>query len=181
MGNISVISIGGIADSSSQDIFCKDTDCIIKRIYDQTKQNNHLDIAPAGGYVHNSDNAVNASRQPLTIGGNDVYAAYFEGGMGYRIDKTVGVAQGNEPETIYMVTSGTHYNGGCCFDYGNAESDNNDDGKSTMEAIYFGNSTGVLTHPGAGKGPWIMADLENGAWAGRNESLNPSNIPIIAE
>merc|ERR1712130_353161 len=178
MGNISVISIGGIADSSSQDIFCKDTDCIIKRIYDQTKQNNHLDIAPAGGYVHNSDNAVNASRQPLTIGGNDVYAAYFEGGMGYRIDKTVGVAQGNEPETIYMVTSGTHYNGGCCFDYGNAESDNNDDGKSTMEAIYFGNSTGWAR--GAGDGPWIMADLENGLWAG-NEKVNDNNIPIVAD
>jgi len=26
------------------------------------------------------------------------------------------VARGNEPETIYMVTSGTHMNGGCCFD-----------------------------------------------------------------
>ena len=28
---------------------------------------------------------------------------------------------GDEPETIYMVTSGTHYNNECCFDYGNAE------------------------------------------------------------
>ena len=26
-----------------------------------------------------------------------------------------------------MVTSGRHYNDGCCFDYGNAEVDNNDD------------------------------------------------------
>lgn len=32
-----------------------------------------------------------------------------------------------------MVTSGTHYNGGCCFDYGNAETDNHDDGAGTME------------------------------------------------
>ena len=31
-----------------------------------------------------------------------------------------------------------------------------------MEAIYFGNSHG-WGH-GAGSGPWIMADLENGLW-----------------
>jgi hypothetical protein len=31
------------------------------------------------------------------------------------------IAVGDEPETIYMVTSGTHYNNECCFDYGNAE------------------------------------------------------------
>ena len=28
--------------------------------------------------------------------------------------------------------------GGCCFDYGNAETDSHDDGKGTMEAVYFG-------------------------------------------
>ena len=56
-----------------------------------------------------------------------MYAAYFEGGMGYRIDKTSGVATGNDPETIYTVTSGKHFNGGCCFDYGNAETNNDDD------------------------------------------------------
>merc|ERR1712110_304410 len=126
---------------------------------------NHLDIAPKGGFVHHPDRPVNASRLSIQIDGNPVYGAYFEGAMGYRNDNTSGVATGNDAETIYMVVSGKHYNRGCCFDYGNAETDNNDDGKSTMEAIYFGNSTGVLTHPGAGNGPWIMADLENGAWA----------------
>ena len=75
---------------------------------------------------------------------------------------------------------GTHYNGRCCFDYGNAESDNNDDGKSTMEAVYFGTKTGPWTRPGTGKGPWIMADLEHGLWAG-NESVNPGNVPITAD
>ena len=44
------------------------------------------------------------------VGGHPVYAAYFEGGMGYRIDNTSGVAKDDEAETIYMVTSGTHYN-----------------------------------------------------------------------
>ena len=59
--------------------------------------------------------------------------AHFEGDQGYRNDRTSGVATGERAETIYMVTRGDHYNGGCCFDYGNAETDNNDDGKGTME------------------------------------------------
>ena len=37
------------------------------------------------------------------------------------VDDTRGVPKGNEPESIYAVMSGTHFNGGCCFDYGNSE------------------------------------------------------------
>ena len=37
------------------------------------------------------------------------------------------------------------------------------------ECIYFGNSSG-WGH-GAGKGPWIMADLENGLWAGDQRAM----------
>jgi hypothetical protein len=33
-----------------------------------------------------------------------------------RNDNTTGVAKGDEPETLYMVASGQHYNAGCCFD-----------------------------------------------------------------
>ena len=55
-----------------------------------------------------------------------------------------------------MVTSGVHYNGRCCFDYGNAETNNLDDGAGTMEAVYFGSAKGGLNHGGAGPGPWIM-------------------------
>ena len=51
-----------------------------------------------------------------------------------------------------------------CFDYGNAETDNDDDGKGTMEAVYFGTSR--WWGHGEGNGPWVMADLENGLWAG---------------
>ena len=36
--------------------------------------------------------------------------------MGYRAQNTTKVARGNDPETIYMVTSGTHFNAECCFD-----------------------------------------------------------------
>ena len=62
-----------------------------------------------------------------------------------------------------------------CFDYGNAETDNNDDGKGTMESIYFGNSTGWSR--GTGAGPWVMADIENGLWAG-SEAVNPNAPPL---
>eukprot|EP01043_Picozoa_sp_COSAG02_P123615 COSAG02_NODE_60597_length_271_cov_0.517442_1_plen_41_part_01 len=33
-----------------------------------------------------------------------------------------------------------------------------------MEALYFGSAKGGLNHGGAGKGPWIMADMENALW-----------------
>ena len=80
---------------------------------------------------------------------HQVWAAVFEGGMGYRNDTTSGVATGDEPESIYMVASGTHYNDGCCFDYGNAELDMKDDGTGTMEAVYFGNASGGSMNHGA--------------------------------
>lgn len=72
----------------------------------------------------------------------------------------------------------TSIKAGCCFDYGNAESNNLDTGKGSMEAIYFGNSSGW--GKGNGTGPWIMADLENGLWAG-DTHVNPGNPSIDAE
>lgn len=40
---------------------------------------------------------------------------WFDPGNGYHQDKTTGLALGNQPESIYAVMSGTHYNGACCF------------------------------------------------------------------
>ena len=79
---------------------------------------NHLDIAPPGGAHRATDAPVNATKDPLSISGHGVYSAYFEGGMGYRRDATTGIATGDEAQTVYMVTSGTHFNNRCCFDYG---------------------------------------------------------------
>ena len=112
--NISVLP-GNVADAEAQHSFCATTSCTVTRIFDQSPHGNHLDIAPAGGHVPHSDRGVNASRAPLSLGGSPIFAAYFEGGQGYRIDNTSGVATGNEEETIYMVTSGQHFNAGCCF------------------------------------------------------------------
>jgi hypothetical protein len=143
--------------------------CVISKIYDQTEYRNDLGIGPAGGNGR-KDMPVDAAKEPVSIGGHSVYGAYFEGGMGYRNDTTTKVATDNEPESIYMVASGTHYNGGCCFDYGNAEINNRDDGAGTMECVYFGSwnakrNGGWCGGDGDGTpnaGPWVMADLENG-------------------
>ena len=105
----------GAADAAAQDAFCARDACVILRIYDQTRFGNHLDVAPGGGARPLPDAPVNATRLAVMLGGARVYAAYFEGKMGYRIDNTTGVARGNASEVIYMVTSGLHANGGCCL------------------------------------------------------------------
>mmetsp|Transcript_114132 Transcript_114132/g.243402 ORF Transcript_114132/g.243402 Transcript_114132/m.243402 type:complete len:280 (+) Transcript_114132:1-840(+) len=161
-------NLNGFANVGAQDTFCKGTSCYILRIFDQSPRGNHLDTAPAGGACRPAGGGglkpVNATREQISIGGNRVYGAYFEGGQGYRKDVTSGVATGEGEQTMYMVTRGDHVNAGCCFDYGNAETNDLDDGKGTMEALYFGTSKGW--GKGQGDGPWVMADLENGLWAG---------------
>jgi hypothetical protein len=177
--NIGVLSPGGFANSATQDTFCMGTTCTISIIYDQSAKANHLTSAPAGGNKNTPDNEASATSQKLTIGGHSVYAVVVNTGIGYRIDKTSGIATGDEPEGEYMVTSGTHFNGGCCFDYGNAETNNDDDGNGTMEAVYFGNEKAWGT--GAGNGPWVMADLENGLYTATNFTSNPMNTPLTSD
>eukprot|EP00927_Polykrikos_kofoidii_P060693 TRINITY_DN55619_c0_g1_i1.p1 TRINITY_DN55619_c0_g1~~TRINITY_DN55619_c0_g1_i1.p1 ORF type:complete len:351 (-),score=47.47 TRINITY_DN55619_c0_g1_i1:136-1188(-) len=179
---VGVVDVGGYADSAAQDAFCGRCECVINRIFDQCQRANHLDIAPPGGHNHSRDMPVNASRLKLTVGGHLVYALYFEGGMGYRNDNTSGVAKDDQSESLYMVAGGTHYNDQCCFDYGNAETDDNDDGHGTMEAIYWGtwNASRSGWSGGSGRGPWVMADLEDGLWAGNQTPINERNTPVMA-
>jgi hypothetical protein len=89
-------------------------------------------------------------------------------GVGYRDNTTSGVATGAQGEGEYMVASGTHVNGGCCFDYGNAETNSRDNGNGHMDAINF--SKECWFSPCSGSGPWVQADLENGLFAGANGS-----------
>lgn len=107
---------------------------------------------------------------------NKKLGVFISPGTGYRIDDTTGVATGDEPEGMYAVLDGTHYNSGCCFDYGNAETSNTDTGDAHMEAIYFGTET--AWGYGAGSGPWIMADLENGLFSGYSASENSADPSI---
>ena len=162
--DIGVKTVGGFADSTAQDLFCQGDICVFDRIYDQSPNKNDLGIAPPGGAHREQDIPAIANAGPLTIGGHKVYGLRMDPPSGYRNDTTTGIAVGDEAETIYAVVNGTHYNDRCCFDYGNAETDNLDDGAGTMEALYFGNAKGGLNHGGAGKGPWIMADMENALW-----------------
>ena len=134
--DVKVATAGGYADKAAHDAFCKGTDCFIYNVYDQSPEKNHL------GPRHK---VVNASRHPIVAGGKDVYGMWFDAGFGYHVDNTTGVATGNDPESIYAVMSGTHFNGGCCFDYGNSESDDHDDGCGTMEAISSATRTGTAT------------------------------------
>ena len=150
---------GGVADAASHKKFCP-TDCLISIIYDQSGMDNHLTKAPAGGAKKTADNLAFASRKLVTVRGQDAYGLVIDEGVGYRNDKTKGIAVGDEAEAIYMVVDGTRFNNKCCFDYGNAETSNNDEGAATMEALYFGNSP--HWGRGVGDGPWVMADLEDG-------------------
>ena len=96
--------------------------------------------------------------------------------MGYRNNAAKGTATGDAAEGLYAVFDGTHYNGGCCFDYGNAETNSKDTGAGSMEAIYFGNCN--VWGTGSGNGPWIMADLENGLFSGSNPKNNAGDPSI---
>ena len=84
------------------------------------------------------------------------------------------MATGEGSETIYMVTRGDHVNGGCCFDYGNAETDNDDDGKGTMEALYFGTSNGWGRGQGNGPGSWRTLRMGCGPATRRSAKSDPS-------
>ncbi|MEU4509170.1 arabinofuranosidase catalytic domain-containing protein [Nonomuraea wenchangensis] len=165
--DIGVLSAGGYANAATQDSFCSGTYCTIVRVYDQTSRHNDLTIAPGGGANPTADQGANAAALPVTAGGHKVYGIYMSAGNGYRNNATNGVATGSQPEGMYMVTEGTHVNDRCCFDYGNAETNNMDTGNGDMDAIYFG--TLCWFAPCAG-GPRVAADLENGLFAGGNGS-----------
>jgi hypothetical protein len=175
---IAVLAPGGFADAAAQDAFCASTTCTISVLYDQSPKLNHLKVGPAGG-AGKADVEADAAALKLKVGGHTVYGVYIAAGSGYRNNQTSGIATDDQPQGMYMVTSGKHYNNGCCFDYGNAETNNLDTGNGHMEAIYFGNCTGW--GKGAANGPWVMADLENGLFAGQSLAQNNANTPLPQE
>jgi hypothetical protein len=173
--NIGVLKPGGFADITAHEKFCSAGDCVISNIFDQSPQGNHL------GKRHK---LVNASKHKIIVANHTlVYGMWFDPGYGYHVDKTTGIPTGNDPESIYAVMSGTHYNGGCCFDYGNSETNDRDDGCGTMEAIYFGNAH-WHGNTGFGKtGPWLGADLEQGMYygGGAQTQVNNNSMPLTSE
>ena len=171
--NIGVVSAGGVANAAAQDSFCSGTTCVITEIYDQSGHGNNLTDAPGGGAAGGPDALANATSAPAMVEGAKVYGVYIAAGDGYRDDSTSGIATGDAAEGEYAIFDGTHTNNGCCFDYGNAETNNDDNGAGHMEAIYFGTET--AWGRGSGNGPWIMADMENGLFSGQGAGLNSAD------
>ncbi|KAI0858322.1 fungal alpha-L-arabinofuranosidase [Xylaria cubensis] len=180
--NISPLSAGGVANAGAQDTFCAGTTCLITIIYDQSGRNNHLTQAPPGGFsgpeANGYDNLASAIGAPVTLNGQKAYGVFISPGTGYRNNAVSGTATGDGAEGMYAVLDGTHYNGGCCFDYGNAEVSSRDTGNGHMEAIYFGDNT--VWGSGSGNGPWIMADLENGLFSGSSTKQNTGDPSITS-
>lgn len=170
--------VDGYADAAAHEAFCTGTACVISIVYDQSPFGNHLTPAPPGSAKPTPGKPVPANRLKITANGRTVYGMLFRPGEGYRANcyacpfppegltgrgKTP-TAVGDEPQTMYMVSSQKDLVNGCCFDYGNAEWTGNNDREGTMEAVYLGN--GVIWGTGVQGGPWVMADLENGLYAG---------------
>jgi non-reducing end alpha-L-arabinofuranosidase len=187
---------GGYANAAAQDTFCAGSTCTISIIYDQSPNGSHLQPSPAG--QHGGVNSpANATGLPLTLNGHEVYGIQILTAtgktMGYRsrctgcgvplplpLGTTWGAATGDAAETEYMVTSQNGLLDGCCFDYGNAETDSNDDNDGTMEAVYFGGGVSWdRGSTGSRSDPFVMADLENGLFAGFS-TTNPSATQTIA-
>ena len=181
-------AVDGYADVASHEQFCGGDPCVITKIYDQSGNGNDLEPAPPGGAKTSSDVPAKAMALPVKLNGHHAYGVLIKPGMGYRtgcngctIKTGKGMATGDEPQSMYMITSQSDLVDGCCFDYGNAETSSNDDGNGTMEAVYFGAGVVWGTGDGGKPGPWAMGDLENGVFAGwerGQDKLISTNKPL---
>ena len=171
--NIGVLATG-TADGAAQDAFCVATSCVITVVYDQSGRGNDL-WYQGSPQVPGSPQSrpANATSESLTIADSKAYSLYINPGNSYwRDGHLTGVPTGSAPEGMYMVTSGTHVNGGCCFDYGNSETTRKADAAGAMDAINF--STQCWFGGCSGTGPWVQADLEWGLFPGGSQQWNPN-------
>lgn len=172
--DVTVLTAGGTADASLQDTFCAGTTCVITVVYDQSGRGNDLwyqgsTVVPGSSQ---SRPAI-ATSESLKVGGNKAWSLYINPGNSYwRDGHLTGVPTGAQPEGMYMVTSGTHVNSGCCFDYGNSETTRSADAAGAMDAINF--STQCWFGGCQGTGPWVQADLEWGLFPGGSRQWNPN-------
>ncbi|WFE49414.1 arabinofuranosidase catalytic domain-containing protein [Micromonospora sp. WMMD1155] len=172
--NIAVSAAGGTAVAATQDSFCAGTTCVITVVFDQSGRGNDLwyqgsSVVPGSPQ---SKPAI-ATSESLTVGGAKAYSLYINPGNSYwRDGHLTGVPTGAAPEGMYMVTSGTHVNSGCCFDYGNSETTRKADAAGAMDAINF--SKQCWFGGCSGSGPWVQADLEWGLFPGGSQTWNPN-------
>ncbi len=162
------------ADAAAQDRFCSDALCVINIIYDQSGNHNNLYQAPPGTFKGPAEGGFDtqpiADMAPVGINGHKVYGTYIMPGMGLRNNDASYLPTGDEPQGIYFVVDGTHFDSGCCFDYGNASTNSRAVGTGTMDTTYFGSST--VWGRGVGVGPWLMTDMEAGLFSGHSAKEN---------
>ncbi|HEV8547466.1 MAG TPA: arabinofuranosidase catalytic domain-containing protein, partial [Polyangiaceae bacterium] len=130
---------GGFADSAAQDAFCGTDTCTFSILYDQSGKKNDLKVAPAGCYTGTAmeaDYESNAKQKSVQLGGHKVYALYMAAHEGYRNNTPTSAPKGSESQGIYEVADGTHAGSNCCWDFGNASTNNCNQG--TMNALFFG-------------------------------------------
>ena len=180
--DIGVVAGTGFADGNAQDTFCGTgaTACTISLLYDQSGRGNNLKVAPAGCYTGTASQAdfeSGAAKKSTTVSGHKVYALYMIPQDGYRNNTPSGMPTGSAAQGIYEVADGTRTGTAagtaCCWDFGNASINNCNQG--TMNALFFG--TGYWGK-GAGNGPWFLADLEGGVWAGGTGASNVVNANL---
>jgi hypothetical protein len=152
----------GYANAAAQDTFCASSTCTITRLYDQSPNHNDLTPAPPGGAARGPgpagyDIPAVANALPATVAGHKVYGIAILPGMGYRNDTPKSIPVHGEPEGVYMVTSALNLNGKCCFDFGNAETNNLDNKAGHMDAINI-MCNGAPCTPDAG------LDMEDGIY-----------------
>ena len=176
--DIGVLAAGGYANTAAVDSFCKGTKCDLMAVFDQSGKGNDLWTQGSAQVPASTSskfpNALGEEKGAgCMVGGHKAYSVYIEpNNCMWHDGSKSGMATGTQPEAMYMVTSGTHYNGCCCFDYGNSETDRSADGAGTMDAINFSSQCwyGTATIPG----PWVQADLEYGLFSGGSQSWNPN-------
>ncbi|HVY36755.1 MAG TPA: arabinofuranosidase catalytic domain-containing protein [Polyangia bacterium] len=173
----------GFADSAAQDAFCGSEMCTVSKLYDQSGKGNDLIQAPAGQYEPGPDYEVPATHSVM-VGGHKVYSLYFPNppmlpsgsapsGYGYRNNKTMGMPTGSSgAQGVYMVADGTHSGNGCCFDFGNAETNNGAGPTGAMAALNLGTN---YWGQGNGSSPWFEGDFEAGVWAGGSSCGTPGS------
>ena len=154
----------GYAKVAAQDTFCANSSCTITKLYDQSPNHNDLTPAPPGGAARGPgpngyDVPAVANALPATVGGHKVYGVAVSPGTGYRNDTPAGTAVHGQPEGVYMVTSTLNLNDKCCFDFGNAETNNLDNEAGHMDAI----NIMIMCH-GNLCSPYAGLDMEDGIY-----------------
>jgi non-reducing end alpha-L-arabinofuranosidase len=174
-----IMAIDGFADAATQEGFCGTDTCTVSKLYDQSGKGNHLTVAKKGCYGCPDGNACqddyesDAKRRSLTVGGHTVYALYMGAREGYRNNHTSGMPRDEESQGLYEVADGTHGGPACCWDFGNASTNNCYGAIGGMNALFFGSAAYWGT--GAGEGPWFMVDFEGGIWAGGSGAAGANN------